>query len=186
MLIISRSIAIDHLKDRITTHEKRVVYVYFDSKARQIRTDMDVAKILLKQLLSQSGTTPTNLETLYVNFILTSTEPDICGFIELLALYSQRFRIYAIFDGIDECSDIHQKCILSLLARLQELGYRLLISTRPHVHLQDQLSSTQTFEVSANEFDLKNYVMFRLRQERNSVPALQAKCLELIKNTHGM
>lgn len=101
-------------------------------------------------------------------------------------MYVQQFRIYAIFDGVDECSDAHQNCILSLLARLQRMGYRLLVSSRPHLHLRDQLSYTQTIEISADESDLKKYVMARLREEKNPSPALQAKCLELIKNTHGM
>lgn len=101
-------------------------------------------------------------------------------------MYAQKFRIYAVFDGLDECGDADQTCVLSLLAHLQELGYRLLISSRPHIHLQDQLGHTQTFEVSADESDLRNYVTARLKQVRNSARTLEGKCLELVKSTQGM
>jgi len=165
--------------------QNRIVYVYFDSKAEQHWTDIDIAKVLLKQLLSQSNNTPPDLETLYIRSIHNNPEPTLPDFIEILSMYALEFRVYALFDGIDECDDEHQKSILALFVHLGGFGCRLLISCRPHVYIPEQLGYTQTIEVSADESDLRNYFSVRLRQERHT-SSLQAKCLELIKSTQGM
>ena len=186
----SRSIAIDHLINKFRDENVKVVYVYFDYKAERTQTTIDVVRSLLKQLLSQFDNLPPELEplyTLYGKSIRTSTRPDITICIRLLASCSQISSIYAVFDAIDECSDVYQKEVLELFAHLQKSGYRLLISSRPHLYkLLHQLSDTETLEICANEADLRNYITTRLNEEGNVSEKFKAKCLELINNVGGM
>lgn len=164
-----------------------MVYVYFDYKAQQSQAGIHVAKSLLKQLLCRSDNIPSELESLYNESIRTSGKPDIPTFTQLLKLYAQKFSIYAIFDALDECSDDHQKELLSLFADLQKGAYRLLISSRPHLpHLRDRLGSTKTLEIGAEESDLTNYVTARLDNERHNNLHLRVKCIELMKGVQRM
>jgi hypothetical protein len=186
----SRSIAIDYLKNKFRDENVKVVYVYFDYKAERTQTRIDIVRILLKQLLSQFDTVPPELESLYTLYdesICTSTNPDITTLTRFLTLCSQISTIYAIFDAIDECSDVHQMEVLELFAHLQQSGYRLLISSRPHLHESlNQLSDRQSLEVCANESDLRNYIIARLIKEGIVSDKFKAKCLDLINDVGGM
>lgn len=163
------------------------MYIYFDYKAQKTETAIDVARTLLKQLVTQCHNLPTGLEALYERATKTDTDPDLAAFVEYLKIFSQSFPIYAVFDAMDECADDCQEPILALFAELQESGWRLLISCRPHLEsLQDQWRNIQIFEIVADESDLKNYILTRLQKEKNNNAILEMKCLELAKGVKGM
>lgn len=71
------------------------------------------------------------------------------------------------------------------MKELQESGCRILISSRPHVQIYRELRDTVTLELRANETDLKDYVLMRLRDEGNTSDMLKARCLEMA-GAHGM
>lgn len=163
------------------------MYVYFDYKAQQTQTAIDVARILLKQLVSQSHNLPTDLEALYERSIRSHSNPDLTTFIQFLKTFSQDFPIYAVFDAMDECVDDCHEPVLALLAELQNYGWRLLISCRPHLQsFQNEWKNIQLFEIMAEESDLENYILATLQKEKNSNVTLETKCLELAKGVQGM
>jgi hypothetical protein len=142
---------------------------------------------LVKQLLSQSNDIHPDIESLYDEYICTGKRPDRARFTQLLRSFSAKYSIYAIFDAIDECSDANQEDLLLLFAELQTAGIRRLISSRPHLqHIQEQLGDVRTFEIRADESDLRRYVTFRLNKEKQINIKLKDKCLELIKGVQGM
>lgn len=174
--------------DRFKNEDARVLYVYFDYKAQETQTEDSVACSLVEQLACQCETLPADLVALYSECTRTNSRPRRASLMKLLGTYSQKSRIYAIFDAIDECSDAHQRMMLSLFEDLQKMKYRLLVSTRPHLlqTLQHCLSYTQTLEINANEYDLRNYITTRLKAERSRNPQLESGCFKLIEGVRGM
>jgi hypothetical protein len=165
----------------------KVVYLYFDYKAKQTQTATDVARTLLKQLISQSEAVLPELEGLYEQATRDNTEPDFTTLIQLLKTSSQNLHFYAVFDAMDECADGCQEGILALFAELQKSGWRLLISCRPHTQtVLEKSGGMQIFEIMANESDLKNYILARLKKENNNNAILEKKCLGLAKEVKGM
>lgn len=179
---------IDHLSKRFAGEDSKVVYVYFDYKARQTQTVDYIARNLLKQLVSQSADITTDLQSLFDKYIKYNTKPDTTTLVELLTSFAKTFHIYAVFDAMDECSDDHKETILSFFADLEKSGIRLFISTRPHLveNVQDRLKSIQMLIVSAHESDVQNYVKVKLKKERNKNTALEIECLKLATGVEGM
>lgn len=180
-----RSVAIDHLK---ITKTSKVVYIYFDYKAEKSQTCIAITKSLVKQLVSQFSDIPFKLTSLYENSTRADATPNLTQWVDLLADWSKENTIYVVFDAMDECSDDHQNEVLRLFITLQQLHYKLLISTRPHIHnhLQRQLGDISTLQVVANDSDLGKYVISRLKNEDCNNENLKLKCLELVSKVGGM
>src|SRR5947207_3526492 len=183
-----RSIAIDHLNNLFHQGQEKVklVYVYFDYKAQQTQTLTNVVESLLKQLVSQLETVPPELDALYEESIRKITRPETSKLSETLLSLLKGFCTFAVFDALDECSEKHQAKILSLFSDLQKSACRLLVSSRPHIQCLEKLTDRLTFSVVADESDLRNYIIFRLKKERNKNEVLEARCLQLSKGAEGM
>jgi hypothetical protein len=141
----------------------KVVSVYFDYKSREDQNAANLAKSLLKQLLSDVDEIPAELEILYSK---VDKHLDTATVYELLARYSQRYStIYAIFDAIEESAERYYSEIVKLLHRLERLGYHLLVSGRPGSplnSLRDALFKSHTLQIIANDSDLESYVCSRV------------------------
>ena len=166
----------------------KLVYLYFDYKLQQTQTCTQIARTLLKQLLSKTDSIPRKITAFYELCITKSLEPDIDTLIQHLISFSQTFTVYSIFDAMDECSDTSRSAILSLFHNLQKSKYRLLVSMRPHLVLnfRDHINDVELFQVSAEPADLTNYIKFRLRKAKNTNSALEERCLDLRENVDGM
>lgn len=164
-----------------------MIYIYFDYKAQQSQNDNDIARSLLKQLLSLSNLS-SELERLYDDCMLGSFTPDTATLIRHLKAFSQIGPVYAIFDGMDECREDNLEEMFSLFTNLQESGYKLLFSTRPHLlqYFRERLRDLQISNILADNSDLRSYILFRLRKARNNNRELEAKCLDIIKDVQGV
>jgi hypothetical protein len=185
-LLIFRSIAVDDLECRFGADENvQILHLYFDYKSQQTQTALNIGLKLLTQLLSCLDDIPEELEALYSR----GTKPDLAACKRLLTSLAQKGpNVFAVFDAIDECHDTHQKEVLALFGHLQQSGYRLLISSRPHLlqNLRDQLEDTEVMDIYADESDLKNYIKTRLREKGNKDQHLEYKCLDLASTVQGM
>lgn len=165
-----------------------MLYAYFDYKAQQTQSSLDVSKVLLKQLLchDHSNTVPPELESLYDKSIGSGSSPDIDVICELLTSFSKDYSMYAVFDALDECSEWNRKDMLSLFTTLQKSGFRLLVSTRVHLNIQEQLTDSIILNITADMSDLRNFISVRLDEEGTISPKLRDKCLELTSRAEGM
>jgi len=186
-LLTCRSAAIDVVKDRTVSKNAKVIYIYFDYKSQISQTTAPVAKTLLKQLLSSSSLPP-EIETLYDDHVRGNYNPHTATWIKHLKEFSHCGPIYAFFDGVDECSEDHLDQTFSLLVELQKSGYRLLLSTRPHLvpKLRERINDLRVCDIVADKSDLRTYILFRLRKAGNTNSELEGKCLNLIKGVQGM
>lgn len=185
-MLTFRSIAINDLESRFGADGNvQILHLYLDYKSQQSQTAVNIGLNLLKQLLSRLNEIPEELEDLYSR----GTRPDLAVCKRLLTSLNQKVpQIFAVFDAVDECHDSHQKEVLALFGDLQQSGYRLLISSRPHLlpNLRDQLTDTESIDIYADESDLKNYIKTRLREKGNKDQNLEHKCLDLTSTVQGM
>jgi hypothetical protein len=144
---------------------------------------------MLKQFISQSDFIPEPLERLYDDLTSRDKKPAATNmniFTSILKWYSQNFPVYAVFDALDECSEANRKDLIEFLAGLGDAGYKILISSRPHVSIKDQLDIAKEFHIRADESDLRGFVSARLNYEKKVSPNLKARCMELATGADGM
>jgi hypothetical protein len=164
----------------------KVIYIYFDYKAQAKQTELYVAGTLLKQILYQIPEIPADIESFYNDFFTKNEILSTNDLTRFLTAHSKP-RTYAILDALDECNGHYQQKILSLLSVLEKSGFKLLISMRPHLKIdQDHLISIKAVTIEANEADLGNYVLTILQVKKNKIDELKRQCLELIKEAKGM
>jgi hypothetical protein len=160
----------------------KIVSIYFDYKSRDGQNAINLAKNILRQLLSDVDDIPAELESLHF-------KPDkplkTLTVYELLGRYSRRYStIYAIFDAIDESAERCHSEVVDLLCRFERLGYRLLVSGRPGSPLntlRDKFTSSRTFQIIANDSDLESYVCSRVPEGK-----LRTKSLKMVKAAGGL
>ena len=144
---------------------------------------------LLKQFLSQLSNIPRALEALY-DECTKYQKPDreMTKLTEFLLTWSQQLQVltFGVFDAFDECDDSTQKDLLSFFGDLQKHGWRLLISSRPHVQGIETLDDSLSLEIRADEVDIKHYILHRFKLAKNSKAELLAGCLALGKGVDGM
>jgi len=161
-----------------------VVYIYFNYQSKDTQTGVQIARTILKQLIS-GVEIPEELESLYQKSTQETTNPGMKELMSLLQSCSRRFSSrYAVFDALDECSDTHKEEILDLFVNLQKFGYKLLISGRPPLDA-GCFSNVSTIEIRATDHDIETYIMKKL-EERDVRPKVKTGCLELVKGVGGM
>ena len=126
------------------------------------------------------------LEDLYETSTRTHQEPSISALTELLKIYAQKYLAYVVFDAMDECAKEYRDDVFTFFAELQKLGYRILISTRPHESVPCQLNDVTLLKIAADRQDLENFIMYRLAKAGNKISALEKKCMDLANDAEGM
>jgi hypothetical protein len=182
---------VDNLKELCSINNRKIIVsIYFDYKIQTTQTTINIAENILRQLLvGLLDTIPSELESLYDEFVKKDARPVLSDLYPILLLCIQKFPfVFAVFDALDECGDSHRREILGLISQLQKWGCRILMSSRPHLRksLEAQLNDAFTIEISADEEDVKNYISFRLDQCGNNNPELEQKCMNLAAGVQGV
>ena len=142
-----------------------MVYIYFNYQLKETQTAVQIARTILKQLISDVEI-PDELLSLYKKSTEKNTEPGMGELIPLVQSCSRRFSSrYAVFDALDECSDTHKEEILDLFVNLQKFGYKLLISGRPPLDAC-RFSNVSTTEIKATDHDIETYIMKKLEEQQ--------------------
>jgi hypothetical protein len=166
--------------------DAKVMYIYFDYKAQARQTDVYVVGTLLKQILLQVPDIPADIESFYDDSIAKEKKPSINDLTRFFTSH-MKLRTYVVFDALDECDDKYQQEMLLLFGVLEKSGFKLLISMRPHIRVdQDHLISVKTVTIEANAADLENYVRVILQVKKNKNNVLERRCLDLVKEAKGM
>jgi hypothetical protein len=163
-----------------------VVYIYFNYQSRDTQSAVQITRTIVKQLISGLEI-PEELRSIYEQSLRKDLHLGMKELIPILELCSRRFSSrFAIFDALDECSDMHKNDILDLFVNLQEFGYKLLISGRPPLaECYLSLSNACTLEIKAAEKDIKTYIIQKMK-DKKAHEKVQPCCLELAKAAGGM
>ena len=97
-------------------------------------------------------------------------------------------RVFVIFDGLDECSEIQ---LTEIIPRIRDLadGTRIFVTSRPHVRDAETLSSISTVcHIAADDSDIRKYLEARLATTKIRLkPILKSNIVEMLaKGADGM
>lgn len=157
----------DHLKECFPKETVAVLYIYFDYQ--ESHTAVQVVRILLKQLVAQLDVVPFGFVKFYEECINGNATPHLASFLGHLVSYCAQFEsVYILFDGLDECEDIQQDQILSVVQELlRQPSIMVFLTSRPHLQrLRNLPVYGVIMEIMAKEDDLRTYLCCRLETVR--------------------
>jgi hypothetical protein len=187
-LLSYRSVLIDHILTSFKDTRNKLVYVYFDYKAQDEQSFTGLVGYLLRQACLLAGYIPQALERHYEEYIQYRRPATTDELVQILTDSFKDFQMYAIFDAFDEYGEAAQKRALTLFPQLQQAGYRLLVSARPHLtaSLEKALDRPAILRIEADQEDLHGYVQQRVQETKNFNETLETQCLELISDVQGV
>jgi ATP/maltotriose-dependent transcriptional regulator MalT len=142
--------------------------MYFDYTDRKNHTRERVAAIILKQLVKQLDTVPTDLETMYDTCDRQSTRPTFSKLIELIIVLSREFgSVLVLLDAFDECDEAQQDDVLSLVCKISTSGISVFITTRLHLleTVRGVIERPTILEVNAQQVDVERYLTAKLKEK---------------------
>lgn len=154
---------------------------------------MNLVASLLKQLIQDGHPVRDSLSTLHKRHGLRSTRPSLGEISEIIrqefGLYKQ---IFVVVDALDECPEQggHRARLLEELQKIT--GINLMITSRPHLDVQDTFQDIIWLEVRASEADLRNYIDGRLKRGKLAKHVKAHKDLQedisktVVANANGM
>lgn len=128
---------------------------------------MNLVASLLKQLIQEGHPVHDSLSTLYKRHGLRSTRPSLGEISELIrqefGLYRQ---IFVIMDALDECQEQngHRGRLIEELQKITSVN--LMVTSRPHIDVQDAFRNIIWLEVRASEEDLRRYINGRMARDK--------------------
>ncbi|KAJ7444007.1 ankyrin repeat-containing domain protein [Mycena latifolia] len=170
------SVVVNYLWAQFPNNDTAVACIYLNHKEREVQTPENLLSSVWKQLV--------------VDRPLPQAAHDLYKHHSAVAQYSH---LYIIVDALDEYPDGQRQILLEQLSLLQGPTTSLMMTSRPHVILDDCFSGVQCLEIQATEDDIHNYVdqqiqkIPRLRKHVQTRPELHAEIKDHItSNVQGM
>lgn len=123
--------------------------------------------MLLKQVLVQSDSIPSGLETAYDEWRSRCKVPDNSAFTgQVIAACATFSSAFVVLDALDECSEESLESVIALIRRIKASGVNVFCTSRPHlVNLERQLENPTTVQICAYDDDVRKYLTKKLSKE---------------------
>jgi hypothetical protein len=158
---------VDHLLTSVGAAQRLgVVYVYLDYNDQAHQTAADVMKSLLKQLVYQRRSLPTKLESAYDQRKSLDMNAVLDMFLESAEHFSN---VFVVLDALDECNKHEREVLMPYLQRFLQSRIRIFLTARPEVYCQLSSNKQRNLEISAQEHDIKNFLVERLKQTESTL-----------------
>ncbi|KAF7345597.1 ANK-REP-REGION domain-containing protein [Mycena venus] len=174
------SIVVDHLRTatNVTTREEiGVAIVYLNHKEREEQSPSNLLASLWRQLVFKRPISPA-IHQLYENHHEPNTRPSINDdFTVLGSAITEYSKVYIVIDALDEYLEKERDILLLHLFRLDPTRVNLLLTSRPHIKIQDVGSKwvQQTLEIRATAGDVRLLVDARISQSRQLSKHIQSR-----------
>ncbi|KAJ7440432.1 ankyrin repeat-containing domain protein [Mycena latifolia] len=187
------SVVVNHLRAEFHNNNTVVACIYLNHKEREVQTPENLLASVWKQLVVDRSL-PQAAHDLYKHHCQRGTRPSLTEVSNLLeAAMGQYSKLYIIVDALDEYPDEQRQILLEQLSILQGATTSLMMTSRPHVILDDCFSDVDYLEIQATEEDIHNYLdqqiqkFPRLRKHVQTRPELHAEIKDqLTRNVQGM
>lgn len=153
------STVIDHLRASLDL-DMGLGFIYCDYKRQKAQTPKNLLGGLLKQFSQERPSICDGLRSLYER----KKEPSLDEIAPALRTSTGTFsKVFIIVDALDECSEIggDRKTILEELGVLSNMA-NIMITSRPHVNVEEYFQSIQNLEIVASDHDVRRYVEARI------------------------
>ena len=181
-LLISRSIAVEHLCKLSRDHNVAVLYIYLSDIDLQRQTPSPILRSLLKQVVGQLDTVPADVSQMYQLSVATASNPDPLTLTENLKTCLTRFEtVYLLFDAIDECGD-RQATVINLVQELLHLpSVKILLTSRdPEPQRLPGPPVLVRLTVKARDHDIRTFLTVKLDTDTNLSHDLKTEIIEVI------
>jgi len=153
-----------------------ITYFYFKNDDRE-KSNEEVAKILLRNLISKINILPPSLVKMFDNNE-AGNPPKFNDIVELIISCLQYYTsIFVFFDALDEATEDQKSKMLDLMKRLCRNGIRVFLTSQPHLNLrvQEELGQEELgqeklgavlsgYEIRAQENDLDVFIREELKK----------------------
>ena len=188
-----RSIVVDRLES-LYEEQSAILFVYIDYKDPATQSVSTIFANLLKQLLQrleQTGLPPDihqSLDKFQSN--IRVHHMDVTEYIQLILSASKYFlSVYLVIDALDEChNSAFRRNLLTAINQIRDgtNNLKILISSRPHISLENSFPSTEILEIRASASDLEKYARAKLETYSHISETLKTKILtDLLSKTDG-
>lgn len=140
------SAAIEHISNSADLREGKVIYYYFDFNDHAKQTCFGFLQSLVKQICSQSDTTPAEIVKLHAE--CKGATPSTEQLIDTLTcLLSQDSATFIIIDALDECKEEEDEeersAVLSALREIKSSAsgpFNIFVASRPEIDITREMS----------------------------------------------
>lgn len=192
----SSTIVEDLISCQVSDARISVAYWYFDFNDREKQSTESMIRSLLKQILCQSREVPESLQQLYGRNLNGNQQPSLCELTQVLAdVVETTWKIYLIFDALDECRD--REDLFEVFGVIQQRDLkqvRMLATSRGERDIQDALRPLISDEICIQsaevDSDIMTFINDQLRKDSKlrkwgEVIKEEIKTA-LMKGAHGM
>ncbi|KAJ7444029.1 ankyrin repeat-containing domain protein [Mycena latifolia] len=152
------SVVVNHLRNQFQKSDTAVACIYLNHKEREVQTPENLLASVWKQLVVDRSL-PQAAHDLYRHHCPRDTRPSLTEVFNLLqAAMGQHSKVYIIVDALDEYPEDQRNILLEHLSMLLGPTTSLMMTSRPHVTLDDLFPDVSGLEIKATEDDIHQYV----------------------------
>ena len=163
-----RATVIDHLEGEFLDNSARA-FIHFDYQQKSTQNCVNIFSSLLRQLLGCFGPNPwpTDIQKSLNRSCDSRRALDIRELVSLIHRCSKHFEVvFLVFDALDECDDLilRWKVIDFIDSSLRsEQNFRVLLTSRPQLSLNDRLGCSITVDIIAHAADIEKFIRDHLQ-----------------------
>ncbi|KAJ7440441.1 ankyrin repeat-containing domain protein, partial [Mycena latifolia] len=152
------SVVVNHLQAQFLNNDTAVACIYLNHKEREVQTLENLLASVWKQLVVDRSLPPA-AHDLYKYHCLRDTRPSLTEVFDILqSAMAQHSKVYIIVDALDEYPEDQRNILLEHLSMLQGPTTSLMMTSRPHVTLEDLFPDVLGLEIKATADDIRQYV----------------------------
>ncbi|KAJ7444028.1 ankyrin repeat-containing domain protein [Mycena latifolia] len=152
------SVVVNHLQTQFPNNDAAVACIYLNHKEREVQTPENLLASVWKQLVVERSL-PQAAHDLYKHHFLRDTRPSLTEVFDILqSAMAQHSKVWIIVDALDEYPEEQRNILLEHLSMLLGPTTSLMLTSRPHVTLDDLFSDMLGLEISATDDDIRRYV----------------------------
>jgi hypothetical protein len=178
--LFNRSLVIDHATTSIDVNAA-IAYYYFNYKHQDSQKAEVVLFSFLSQLLAKLPGLWPQLDKLYETCEKLQSRPALEDALDILLNIKNPGEVIFAIDALDEASVSCRDNLLQHLNKLAEVGFRILLTSRPDVNLRQLQSRSIIIDITAQEEDLEIYATQRLQESMNVQDILEGYGESVIK-----
>ena len=181
MLILIRSLVIDHLKRSLKDKDDvSIAYFYFDYL--NVTPMREVIAVLLKQLCLRLSKLPRAILQMWESS-KDSGPAGLGDVIDALLTACTSFHLtFIILDALDECHVEHQQDLLNFLSRMKSTYCKLYVSSRLLPSFKALSNRSLECHISASDVDFVSYVKKTILEHPEFSEIVNASLLEEVSS----
>ncbi|KAJ6474489.1 hypothetical protein C8R47DRAFT_710341 [Mycena vitilis] len=170
------SIIVEHLRAELDNDEVGVAVIYLNHTEIDAHSPAKLLASLWRQLVVKKPIQPV-IYRLYEDHREPRTRPSLDAHLDALRSVVEEFhRVLILVDALDEYPEQQRDDLVRLLSSLGG-GVNLMLTSRPHIAIQQGPSPFKTMEIRATDRDIRRYLQGQMKCPRLSKHI--AKCPDL-------